>query len=276
MMENSNPLSKLIRAVSAKPKYATVCPGLIKRIGEQELAKRNTLKEAIKSTCGKLYQVGGAYLTEKIDFSSWLTELDSLPRKLHSPEIIAYCLDKMNAHASTRERLPILNVFYQQTLKSLLPLRSIIDLGCGLNPLALPWMPLNNKTIYCGIDLFNDLTSFDNEFLRHLKIKGRVECGDILSPMPSDQYQLALALKLLPLIEQIEKHSTIGWLEKIPADFILVSYPVLSLGGKGKGMEKNYIDQFMQIIQECHWVFERYDFSCEIAFLIHKQITHHG
>ena len=68
--------------------------------------------------------------------------LGSLPTDLHNPQVKDFCLERMRGHASTQERLPILEEFFQTTLASIAPVESVLDLACGLNPLALPWMPL--------------------------------------------------------------------------------------------------------------------------------------
>jgi 16S rRNA (guanine(1405)-N(7))-methyltransferase len=268
-MTEPNKLNSLIEAVVKKSKYRTICVELIRRIGEQEIAKRASQKEAIKSTCSKLHQVGGAFLENRPDFSRWLSELEGLPEDIHSKEIKQFCLEKMQAHASTKERLPIIEDFFQRCLKSLAPIHSLLDLGCGLNPLALAWMPLAQDPIYQGEDIFADMTGFDQQFLQHTRLRGKVSCTDFLGELPKQRFQVALALKIIPLIDQIEKEHARQWLEKIPANHLLVSFPIFSLSGKGKGMLENYTLRFAQIIEGGTWKMERFEFSTELAFLLH-------
>jgi 16S rRNA (guanine(1405)-N(7))-methyltransferase len=272
-MADKGSLNLLVAAVLKKSKYSTIDMGFIRRIGEQEIAKRSSFKEAVKSTCSKLHQVGGAFLENRPNFSQWLTELKTLPEDIHSPEIMQFCLEKMPAHASTNERLPILNDFFKHSLECLAPIHSLLDLGCGLNPLALPWIPLAKDPIYHGIDIFSDMIRFDQQFLQHVRLRGRTSCADILDTLPRQRFQMALALKILPLIDQIEKERTHDWLESIPADHLLVSFPIFSLSGKGKGMLENYSIRFSQMIEGGHWKMERFDFSSELAFLLHRQGT---
>ena len=271
-MEMDMQLDELVQAVTAKSSYAAICPDLIYRIGTQELEKRTSFKEAVKSTCRKLHQVGGAFIARAPNMHEWQVELNELPVDLHSPEVKNFCTNKMSAHASTQERLPILEEFYMQSLVEIAPIRSILDLGCGLNPLTLPWMPIDNNISYFGVDIFSDLTAFDSQFLDHFNIKGKVICADILNPISFTPVQLALVLKMLPLIEQIKKNSTLKWLENIPAEYLLISYPKKSLGGKGKGMPVNYTRQFEQVVKAKSWAFKRFEFSSEIAFLVKKQV----
>jgi 16S rRNA (guanine(1405)-N(7))-methyltransferase len=105
-MTDQDKLKSLVEAVLKKSKYSTIDMDFIRHIGEQEIIKRGSLKEAIKSTCSKLHQVGGAFLENRPDFSQWLTELKKLPEELHSPEIRQFCQEKMRAHTSTMNGFP--------------------------------------------------------------------------------------------------------------------------------------------------------------------------
>jgi 16S rRNA (guanine(1405)-N(7))-methyltransferase len=269
-MADKEKIDWLVAAVLKKSKYSTINVDFIQHIGEQEIAKRDSLKEAVKSTCSKLHQVGGAFLENRPIFSEWLTELKTQPEEIHSAEIMRFCQEKMHAHASTSERLPILDDFFNRCLEHLAPIHSLLDLGCGLNPLALPWMPLAKDPIYHGIDIFTDMIHFDQQFLQHIHLRGRTTCSDILGTLPRQHFQLALALKILPLVDQIDKERTHDWLESIPADHLLVSFPIFSLSGKGKGMLENYSSRFMQVIEGRNWKMERFEFSTELAFLLHR------
>jgi len=107
-------------------KYRVIAPELVRRIGAQELAKRRSLKEAVKATKNKLHQVGGAYQPGRIDYEKGLEILRetavSSPDQFHS-----ICHQLMQAHASTRERLPILDKFYQTILVNLPPIRTVLE-----------------------------------------------------------------------------------------------------------------------------------------------------
>jgi 16S rRNA (guanine(1405)-N(7))-methyltransferase len=268
-MTDLEKLESLVATVQQKSKYRTICADFIRRIGSQELAKRASLKEAIKSTCSKLHQMGGAFFENHPDFPLWLSQLEALPQDINSTEIKQYCMDKMQAHASTNERLPIIEDFYQRCLERVAPIHSLLDLGCGLNPLALPWMPLGGDPMYQGVDIFSDMTEFDQRFLQHTHIRGRVNCADFLGKLPKQHFKLALALKIIPLIDQLDKEHTRQWLENIPADQLLVSFPIFSLSGKGKGMIENYTSRFNKLTENGNWKIERFEFSTELAFLLH-------
>jgi 16S rRNA (guanine(1405)-N(7))-methyltransferase len=77
-------------------------------------------------------------------------------------------------------------------------------------------------------------------------------------------------LKTLPCLEQIDKGIGVELLDRIPAEHLLISYPVRSLGGRAKGMGKTYETQFNEIAALKGWKFERFEFASELAFLVTK------
>ena len=60
-------------------------------------------------------------------------------------------------------------------------------------------------------------------------------------------------------------------LDQLDAGYILVSYPAHSLGGRSKGMVKNYAAAFQEMVAGQPWTIQRFDFPGELAFLIHKK-----
>jgi 16S rRNA (guanine(1405)-N(7))-methyltransferase len=260
----------ILKTVLEKPSYQSIHSGFINRILEQEIQRRNSSKEVLKAVLSRLHQLTSGYLVKKTNYDSWVEELGHLPHDLNSPHLRNFCTQKMREHASTRERIPILENFFQQTLSSLAPIQSMLDVGCGLNPLAIPWMLVNSHVKYMGVDIFGKMIDFLNHFIKHVAIQGEIICGDILKPDALKPAQLVLALKMLPLLEKIEKGISQTWLDSLPAEHVLVSYPIASLSGRSKGMRRNYANQFAQLIQGKKWKVQLFDFPSELAFLIHK------
>nr|AIA13166.1 Ribosomal RNA methyltransferase (FmrO) [uncultured bacterium] len=160
-------ITELITSVRSSQKYAAISGAMIRSIGLRELAARRNLKEAIKATKNKLHQVAGAYLDARLPYDDWLALLEAAvaddrrttndDESLANSKLRQACREIMRHHASTRERLPILESFYASTLASLGPVRSVLDLACGLNPLALPWMPLAPDARYYACDVYADM-----------------------------------------------------------------------------------------------------------------------
>lgn len=268
---NDPVLDALVDEVQSSSKYHAIHPGLVRRIAAQELAKGRKAKEAVKAVRNKLHQVGGAYQETPIDYAKLNSELESLPARLDSPDLQAFCRRAMQQHASTRERLPILEQIFSQALAPLAPVRSLLDLACGLNPLALPWMPLSADAPYYACDIYSDQVDFLNRFLAHTNRPGRAELCDLTAELPAQPVQVALLLKTIPCLEQVDKAIGPRLLEGIPADHLLVSFPVASLGGRGKGMLENYEAHFMQLASGRAWKLQRFEFVSELAFLVSRE-----
>lgn len=264
-------LDKLLEAVQANSKYHAIDPALVRRLGAAELAKGRGFKEAVKAVRNKLHQVGGAYQETPPDYPAWLDELTALPRDLHHPAVLDFCRRCMAHHASTRERLPELERFYREALASIAPLLSIVDVACGLNPLALPWMPLAAEAVYFGCDVYADMVGFGSAFLSHMGITGEVSLCDLTASIPAQPAQVALALKTLPCLEQIDKSIGPRLLDGLNAEHLLVSFPARSLGGRGKGMPAFYEAHLRELLAGQEWDIQRFEYPSELAFLLHRR-----
>ncbi len=270
MNKNDPNLPAIISAVLQKPKYEHIQADLVERLAARELAKGRKTKEAVKEVSAKLHQIGAAYFKLAPQYARWLEELVTLSHDPAHEDVRAFCLQVMQAHSSTAERLSILAEFYADILAPIGPLESVFDLACGLNPLALPWMPLKAGARYYGCDIFSDLIAFDNAFLAHCGLQANLIPADIFQYEFQQPVQAALLLKSLPCLEQLEKGAASALLEAIPAKYLLISYPIRSLGGKSKGMRQTYSAQFESLTAGRKWKVTRYEFSSELAFLVEK------
>ena len=269
MMQDED-ITSVVTTIQQKKKYSQISVDLITSIAHKELAKRNDKKAAIKATTSKLHQIGSAYFERGLDYASLTAKLETLPRDKHATELKIFCQETMSLHSSARERSNILEIFFHETLQSIAPVRSILDLACGLNPLALAWIPLHKDVEYIAFDVFCDLCEFLERFFEHVQIHGKTSCTDIMRNMPDAEVQVAFLLKSLPCLEQIEKGIGEKMLENVPAKYILLSYPIHSLGGREKGMRRNYAMQFEAITNNKQWQIQRFDFATELAYLIRK------
>jgi 16S rRNA (guanine(1405)-N(7))-methyltransferase len=270
-MDKSNPqVADVVEAILKKAKYHAIQPELIEALAEEELAKGRRLRDAIKEVSARLHQAGAAYFNAAPDYAAWNEELAGLPQDPKSPQVKAFCLKAMQTHSSTRERLPILEDFFNTTLASLAPVENVLDLACGLNPLALPWMPLANNARYSGCDIFSDMTDFLGQFSSHIGIEASFKPCDLIRFNFTKHANVAFLLKTLPCLEQLHKGISPRLLDAVPADHLLISYPIRSLGGRAKGMGKTYETQFENLAADRNWQVERFEFNTELAFLVKK------
>lgn len=266
-------LASLLDAVFASARYRGLCPDLVRSIGAQELGKRRNLKEAIKATKNKLHQVGGAYLGSVLDTRVWLDEVQQMQTRQDMVALRAACRRMMDYHTSTRERLPILDQFYTTLFADLGPIHSILDLACGLNPLALPWMlatSAERPLTYYACDIYQHLATLHESWFHLLNIEGYANICDILQHCPSQRVDVALLLKTIPCLEQIDKAATHALLQTINARYLIISFPIQSLGGRNKGMLAYYEQHFSTLPGLSGCEIQRFEFATELVFVVKK------
>jgi 16S rRNA (guanine(1405)-N(7))-methyltransferase len=261
-------LEKLAAAVQSSSKYDQVDREFIKRLGKKELLKRRNLKEAVKAVKNKLHQVGGAYQTGQMGYQEILDDIQEAGCDTHT--FLEVCLSAMRRHTSTRERLPYIKDFYASIFNELPEIHSLLDVACGLNPLARPWMRLNPSAYYLAVDIYQDLADFLNRYFNFCKIPGKAWASDVIESLPTDEVDLALLLKSIPCLEQIDSQAGEKLLDSLNSRFILISFPAHSLSGHDKGMTINYPHRFQSLAVSKSWKYQRFDFPGEIAFLIKK------
>jgi 16S rRNA (guanine(1405)-N(7))-methyltransferase len=268
MSEDEKELDSLVEAVLSSSKYRTVSPELVRATGAKELAKGLRLKEAIKAVKSKLHQVAGAYQTPGIDFEHALATLEAAESQDAWRKA---CRQLMGLHASTRERLPILDSFFYTALGDIPAPQRVMDIACGLNALAISWMPLSEQSTYVAYDIYGDLMAFLQRYMTLAGMNGRAEVRDVVNNPPGEEVDLALLLKTLPCLEQLEKGVSERLLDSIRARYLLISYPVSSLGGRRKGMVATYDAQFEALATGRDWQWQRFLFDSELAFLVDNQ-----
>jgi len=270
MERKNDQLDTLVDAIMASSKYKHVCKELITYIGAQELSKRRNGKEALKATKNKLHQIGSAYLDSRVHYESWLNELRMAALSANRDNLLHGCTRIMNHHASTRERLPILEQFYSEIFTYLPPIRSVLDIACGLHPLAIPWMPLPEDAEYYACDIYQDMMDFLHKWMVIINMQGRTQVCDVIQQCPNYKVDLAFVLKTIPCLEQVDKSAGSRLLHTINADHLVVSFPVHSLGGKRKGMVEHYETHFRELVANEKWEIKKLEFSSELVFVVRK------
>jgi 16S rRNA (guanine(1405)-N(7))-methyltransferase len=263
-------IEPIVAQVLASSKYRSLDPDFVRNVAVQIIATtpNRKEKELIKAVKNKLHQVANVYHVSKPDYAQWLNRLQNAV--LHQDDVKSVCREIMAHHASTRERLLILDDFYKRLFAGLSPISSILDLACGLNPLSLPWMGLSPRTTYWAYDIYQDQVEFLNHAFALLKQSGQAEVCDLLQTTPRQPADVALLLKTLPCLEQIDKTIGVRLLAQIQSPIVLVSFPIYTLGGRNKGMRQNYETYFRSLLAEYDWHIESAEFANEIVFRIYK------
>ena len=165
-------------------KYRHICEETLSRIARWALDRHDDRGKAVKAAKRKLHQVYGAFF-EKIDFQGLGGLVRDLSESSTEAEIRAVCRKILQLHSSTAERISILEEVYLALLKEAGSPETVVDLGCGLNPFALPWMGLGAETTYWAHDIDARLISIVNDFLALLGRPTTAECRDLLVSHPT-------------------------------------------------------------------------------------------
>ena len=260
-------LENCVESVRAAKKYAAVEEGFVRSLARRALASGHEGRDAVKAVRNRLHQVAGAFLAGRPRWDAWRAEVETCA---DAGELRACCRRLFARHASTRERLPYLESFYPSVFAGLPPVRRLLDLACGLHPLALPWMDLPPDAEVLCCDVLEDLVAFLGDFLPLLPLRAGAEARDVLSGLPAGPFDAAFLLKILPSLERIERGAARRVLEAVPADHVVVSFPARSLGGRDKGMCGRYGAWFGELADGVLTSVRQIEFPAETVFIGRK------
>ncbi|MCY3708255.1 MAG: hypothetical protein OXG26_05115 [Caldilineaceae bacterium] len=273
-------LDQALAAILAARKYRSIHPGLARDVAAAELAKGRALKEAVKAAKSQLHQSAAAYIRRNLNYDDALDDLrttvaaakrgpDSAPSA--DPTVRKLLRSLMAAHASTHERLPILDVLYPQLFQRLPPVRSVLDIACGLHPLARPWMPLSPDVQYFAFDIFADQMDFLNRFFDAMGYAGAAAQRNALDEMSTPPADIAFLLKTVPCLEQIESGAGERLLHRIDAPILIVSFPNQTLAGRKQGMAQHYATSFLSQIKKAGWQADSLTYPSELVYIVQRR-----
>ena len=297
-------VNEIIKKIKKSRKYKGVYGKTIERIVVDCVARFGQ-KRAEKEAKNLLHQIWGAFYSNRPDFEKILkkikkdiiiykkADIQSNTKELWIPafrlpagrqagmtkEII---LPVLKLQSSVYERVSILENFYKKIFEIIdLPAGgpiSIIDHACGLNPLTIPWMNLPENTEYTAYDIDGEEINFLNQIFdlfkntpthQRMGVNTKFALGDILCD-EFDYADVVFMLKLLPCLEHQKKNCSLDILRKQKCKYLVISFPIKSIGGKDKGMTSFYGNSFKNMIKEEKWQVSEILFDTELVFVIKK------
>ena len=155
-MDDEGFVSDIVMEISASRNFREISPSLIRQVVLSERQPNESRKEMFKRVKSKLHQVANAFRGGSLKAQDLHDKIESINAFSTFDELKPLCRELMQSHASTKERIPILDNFYLQIFEQLPPIHSVLDLASGINPLAIPWMTLETGFTYHAIDLYQD------------------------------------------------------------------------------------------------------------------------
>lgn len=172
--------------------------------------------------------------------------------------------DLLKTHSSTKERLNEYNTLFN-LIKKQNP-KSILDLACGINPIALAQeFP---EITYTAIDINSvDLQTVQSYFKSH-KVHGTTKQADIRTLKTFPETDLTLLLKILDIIETRGHKIAERIITSIKSETIIVSFATRTLSGKPMRVPRR--NWFENILQQNNLTFKTKQISNEIFYVIEK------
>lgn len=267
MKADPTQLEWVIAEIVKNASYARMDAALVRKIARQEMEKRKSTKEAVKAARSKLHQIGTVYLDgPKAVSADFASISDDQVHDLAYQK--AWALPYLAQHVSTKERQAFIPEFYEAIFQHLPPVKALLDLACGLNPLCRPWMPLAPDAPYYALDIFLDVIHLVNTFFQRFGYAGQAELKDVTGELPADSQSVVFLLKTLPCLEQIEKGIGGKILRHFQGNTLVVSFPAKSLGGKNIGMVGHYEAYLHSILGPNQEVAATLPFSNETVYIL--------
>jgi 16S rRNA (guanine(1405)-N(7))-methyltransferase len=237
---------EIVERVLRSPRYRDIDRSMLARLVDQELPRARNADDAVKRVKRRLHQAVGAFrgAGRAGDIAAaWSGDLTA-------PAFRAACADALRAHASTRERLESLDRFYEGIWSSTGVPARLLDLGCGLNPLTLPWMGLAREATYLASDIDRRPLATVASFLELVGQPHEVEALDVVARPPADAADVALMLKLVTTLDRQLPEAAAQLLRALRVRHAVISFPKHSLGGRRKGMERTYRERLDRLIAD--------------------------
>ncbi|MDP4039472.1 MAG: hypothetical protein Q8P57_02745 [Candidatus Pacearchaeota archaeon] len=168
----------------------------------------------------------------------------------------------LKTHSSTKERFLDYKILKSE-IKKLNP-SSILDLGCGLNPIIIA----NNKIKYYAYDIKKDELNLISEFFKNNKINGKTVYKDIKKVKRFPKTDLTLILKVLDIIDQKGHRNAKEIIQKISSKNIIASFSLITLSGKPMSFPRRY--WFEKTLEILNLKFKVKRTKTEIFYIINR------
>jgi 16S rRNA (guanine(1405)-N(7))-methyltransferase len=140
----------------------------------------------------------------------------------------------LESHTSTRERLSFYSSLYKKIFKITGKPKSILDLGCGLNPFSIPFMGLKGLEYY-AYDVNVEEMGLVKKYFKFLKSKdfsGVTGILDLLKLGKLKKVDVCFLWKVTDVLDRGKGHKkSEEVIVNVPAKYVIVSFPTFTVRG---------------------------------------------
>ena len=208
--------------------------------------KSREFKVMLKAVREKLHEVYGVFEVDKNDLTGFV-DSDVWHRKM------------LEKHRSTRERVDDYEFVYDEIFSKVKNVKSVLDLGCGLNPLSYRFISEKLKFFCCDVcDV-----DFLNEYFKKSGINGKAFVCDLTEFDDLPKADVCFMFKLLDGLESLEKGITKKLFKKLRCKYVVVSFSTKSIGGRKKIPERKWFLSFLK-----KYSYEKFETLNEVFYVI--------
>jgi len=229
----------LTRRILGSAKYRSLDETLVRRVAAEATQRVANRKDAAKYAQRKLHQAVGAFLNGS-PVAAVGAFVDAVAGGTAGTREAA--LAAMRAHASSAERAEWLSPLYDQVGEWCGAAGSVVDLACGLNPLAIPWMHLAAGARYAAFEVDGRLVEALAQLDGVMPVQLTATTCDLVAAPPAATADVALLLKTVTTLEQQRTGAAGRVLSGLACRHVILSLPRGSLSGR-----RAYVDDPAQI-----------------------------
>jgi 16S rRNA (guanine(1405)-N(7))-methyltransferase len=259
----------IVTAVKQSKKYRDTHEDTIRVLAEDAVKRYRKHKPALKAVREQLHSIMAPYLGDP-DYEAAVAALTAVFATHDPTQIKATCRRLLHDHLSTRERLPIMEEFYAEIFRITGKPRSILDIACGLNPLAFPWMGLEPPIDFYAYDIHEPRITFLNQYFALQGLPPLARVQDVAHHFPQEQADVALFLKEMPRFERNYHGKGRPLLQALNVGHIVISFPTISTHG-GRNLTNRYRDFLYQLIDGLNWGVTELLFEGELVYCLETE-----
>ncbi len=261
-------VTAVVEAIKRSRKYGDTSEETIRALAVAAVHHHKKPKAAIKAVRKQLHGIMAPYLGDP-DYDEALARLTAVFAANDQEQIKATCADILDTHLSTRERQPLLPAFYDEIFAVTGKPKRLLDIACGLNPLAFPWMGLDTDTELYAYDIHEPRIEFLNGYFELQGLRPLAKVQDIAYRFPEEEADVALFLKEMPRFSRHYGELGRPLLEALRVRWLVVSFPAVSARG-GRRLDGRYREFMHQLIEGHNWPITEMLFGDELLFCVQK------
>ena len=245
---------EIIEKIKAKKPLDRLDDSFVAEFLEDFLKKNNKLNKKLLEN--KL---------KKKDFELIVKSVRNELNKIYGQFWINDKLDLLS-HKSAKERLNIYKRVYKNIFIRIGKPKTVLDLGCGLNPLSYKFI---GKNVYFTAV---ELTDYDcerlKEYFKKNNIKGEVIKADIRTYNKFPNTDVCFMFKILDSLENKGHFIAENLIKNIKAKYIIASFSTYNIRGRRMNYPKR--GWFEMMLKRLGYKFMKFEDVNEIFYIVNK------